>query len=57
LAVFFVITHLACGLRVILQAHLVAQSRGEKITWILIATAGVVAIAISAALVGYRMVL
>ncbi len=54
MAVFFVIAHLACGLRGILRAHGIAASRSDRITRISITVGGAVAIAISAALVGVR---
>ena len=52
LAVFLVIAHLSCGLRVVMQAHQVAPVRRDTITWALIGVGVVVAIAITAALLG-----
>ena len=55
LAVFFVIAHLSCGLQVIMKTHKVPTPRCDRITWSLACVGGVVAIVISAAMLGYRI--
>jgi hypothetical protein len=52
IAVFLVIAHLSCGLRAVMQAHQFAAVRRDTITWALIGVGVVVAIAITAALLG-----
>ena len=56
LAVFMLQAHLACGLRVILRAHRGSALQADRITWALIGLGLLVALAISAALVGVRVV-
>jgi hypothetical protein len=54
-AVFFVIAHLSCGLRVIMKTHKVPTPRCDTITWSLVGVGSVVAIVIAAATLGYRI--
>ena len=55
LAVFFVIAHLSCGLRVIMKTHKVPTPRCDRITWSSVGVGGAIAIAVSAAMLGYRI--
>lgn len=55
LAVFFVLAHLAGGLRIVMLAHGAARPRADRITWVLVALAACAALAISAGMLGVRL--
>jgi hypothetical protein len=55
LAVLMLLAHLACGLRVVMLAHGVPAFRADRITWSLVGVGALMAIAISAAMLGVRI--
>lgn len=55
LAVLALLVHLACGLRIVLRAHGMAEARLARVTWGLIAGAITVATLISAGMLGLRI--
>ena len=54
IAVFMLLGHLACGLRVVLLGHGASEARAGRWTWIALAASTAVAVAISAAMLGAR---
>jgi hypothetical protein len=55
LAVFFLIAHLACGARLVMRSHGVAQCRADAIGWTLVGLGLVLSAAIVAAMLGARI--
>lgn len=54
LAVFMLLAHLACGLRIVMRAHRVPELHVGRLTWSLVFAGALVAIVISSAILGAR---
>jgi succinate dehydrogenase/fumarate reductase cytochrome b subunit len=55
LAVFLVIAHLACGMRVVLRNHGMKESRSSGMTWFVIAIGALATIEMTAGMLGFRL--
>lgn len=56
LAVFLLLAHLACGLRIVLRNHNMTYARSNAITWSIITIGFVVTLIITAGMLGFRLI-